>query len=119
MKRIRSCHYFGFAIFSCLFLIAAEAPAPLMSPGEIDLYRLLGLRLEEKVGHQNARQLRCIVEDPGHLKKLGMADATTGDKVLLIEKDKDKWLVQNKTNGSAVSVEAAIREFYDYDKPKL
>jgi hypothetical protein len=39
--------------------------------------------------------------------------------VRLTQRDKDKWLVENQTNGSSMSVEATIREIYDHYKPKL
>lgn len=119
MKKIHTYFVPWVVIISGLFFVAAEAPAPLKSPGDIDLYRQLGLRLEKKVGDQNARQLHCVVEDPRFLKQLGMADTSKGDEVLLIQEDKDKWLVKNKTSGRVVSVEATIREFYDNYKPKL
>jgi hypothetical protein len=90
-----------------------------MSPGEIDLYRQLGLRLEEKVENQNALQLHCVVEDPQFLKKLGMTNVERGDKVRLTQSGEDKWAVENETNGSVMSVEATIREIYDHYKPKL
>jgi hypothetical protein len=39
--------------------------------------------------------------------------------VRLTQEDEGRWLVENKTNGSAMSVEATIREIYDAYKPKL
>jgi hypothetical protein len=119
MKRLRPFLTYFAAIIGSLFFLAAEAPAALMSPGEIDLYRKLGLRLEEKVGIQNALRLDCIVEDPRFLRKLGMTNVERGDKVRLTQAGEDVWSVENETNGSAVSVEATIREIYDHYKPKL
>jgi hypothetical protein len=119
MNKKRSYSIYTVAIIGSFLLLAAEAPAPLMSPGEIDLYRQMGLRLEEKVDNQNALQLHCVVEDPQFLRGLGMTNIERGDKVRLTQRDKDKWLVENQTNGSSMSVEATIREIYDHYKPKL
>jgi hypothetical protein len=113
--------YFAYsvAVIGSLFFLVAEAPAPLMSPGEIDLYRQLGLRLEKKADNQNALQLHCIVEDPQFLRKLGMTDVERGNRVRLTQEGVDAWFVENEITGSAVSVEATIREIYDHYKPKL
>ncbi|MDJ0986649.1 MAG: hypothetical protein QNJ26_13995 [Desulfobacterales bacterium] len=119
MKTIGSYFAYYIAIVGSIFFLVADARAALMSPGEIDLYRQLGLRLEEKVGNQDALQLHCVVEDPQFLKKLGMTSVERGDKVRLTQEDVDTWVVENETNGSAVSVEATIREIYDHYKPKL
>ncbi|MGD8272747.1 MAG: hypothetical protein PVH74_14905 [Desulfobacterales bacterium] len=119
MKKIKSYRLYLVVIAGSFFFLAAEASAAMMSPGEIDLYRQLGLRLEEKVDNQNALQLHCVVEDPQFLRKLGMTNVERGDKVRLTQEGVDAWFVENKTNGSAVSVEATIREIYDQYKPKL
>jgi hypothetical protein len=119
MKKIRLYFAYSVAIVGSLFFLIAEAPGALMSPGEIDLYRQLGLRLEEKVENQNALQLHCVVEDPQLLRELGMTNVERGDKVRLTQKGVDTWFVENETKGSAVSVEATIREIYDHYKPKL
>jgi hypothetical protein len=119
MKKIKIYILYFVVIAGSFFFIATNASAAMISPGEIDLYRQLGLRLEEKVDNQNALQLHCVVENPDFLKKLGMTDIDRGDKVRLTQKDKDKWLVENETNDNAVPVEATIREIYDYYKPKL
>ena len=119
MKIKRFHLYCVIGTIGCLFVLAAEAPAPLMTPGEIDLYRQFGLRFEEKVDNQNALQLHCVVEDPQFLRKLGMTNVERGDKVRLTQGDEGRWLVENKTNGSVMSVEATIREIYDDYKPKL
>ena len=119
MKKISSYLAYSVAIVGSLFFLVGEAPAALMSPGEIDLYRQLGLRLEEKVDNQNALQLHCVVEDPQFLRKLGMTNVERGDKVRLTQEGVDTWFVENETNGGAVSVEATIRVIYDHYKPKL
>ncbi len=119
MKRKRSYFYYVIGAIGCIFVLAAEAPAPLISPGEIDLYRQLGLRLEKKIYNKDSLQLLCIVEDPQFLKKHGMTDVNRGDRVRLSQEKKNRWLVENETNGSVVSVEATIREFYDHYKPKI
>jgi hypothetical protein len=79
----------------------------------------LGLRLEEKVDNQNALQLHYVVEDPQFLRKLGVTNVERGDKVRLAQEGVDAWFVENETNGSAVSVDAKIREIYDHYNPKL
>ena len=117
MKKIKSYRLYLVVIAGSFFFLAAEASAAMMSPGEIDLYRQLGLRLEEKVDNQNALQLHCVVEDPQFLRKLGMTNVERGDKVRLTQEGVDTWLVENETNGSAVSVEAKIRDFYNRYKP--
>ena len=119
MNKIRSYFAYSAVILGSFFFLVAEAPAVQMSPGEIDLYRQLGLRLEEKVDNQNARQLHCVVEDPQSLRKLGMTNVERGDKVRLTQEGENAWLIENENNGSNVSVEATIREIYDYYKPKL
>ncbi len=113
MKKIHTYFVPWVVIISGLFFVAAEAPAPLVSPGEIDLYRQLGLRLQKEVGEQGERQLHCVVEDPQLLEKLGMKDVNRGDKVLLTQENKNKWLVKNETTGSVVAVEASIRNVYN------
>lgn len=119
MKRKRLYLYYLIGIFGCLFFLAAEAPAPLISPGEIDLYRQLGLRFEKKVDEQNTLKIHCVVEDPQLLKKHGMKEVNRGDRVLLSQERKNRWLVKNEASGSVVSIEVVIREFYDHYKPKL
>ena len=119
MKKIKSYFLYLVVIPGSFLFLAAEASAAMISPGEIDLYRQLGLRLEEKVDNQNALQLHCVVEDPQFLRKLGMTNVKRGDKVRLTQKNEDKWIVENETNDNAVPVEATIREIYDYYKPKL
>jgi hypothetical protein len=118
-KKISSSFAYSIAIVGFLFFVVAEAPAPLMSPGEIDLYRRLGLRLEEKVINKNALQLHGVVEDPQFLRKLGMTNVERGDKVRFAQKGVDTWFVENETKSSAVSVEATIREIYDHYNPKI
>jgi hypothetical protein len=118
MKILKSYLLYSFLIAGSFFL-TAEAPAAMISPGEIDLYRQLGLRLEDKVANQNALELHCVVEDPQFLRNLGMTNVNRGDKVRLTQKNEDKWLVENETNDNTVSVEATIREIYDHYKPKL
>ena len=114
MTRKRSFFYYIVGITCCLLVLPAEAPAPLMSPGDIDLYRQLGLRLAGKdKSKQNSLELLCIVENPELLKKHGMTDVSEGDKVRLSQKAENLWLIVNEATNSVLTLEVDIREFYD------
>ena len=114
MKINRSYFYCAIGTIGCLLVFAAEAPAPLMSPGDIDLYRQLGLRLAGKnISGQNSLELLCIVEEPELLKKRGMAYVSKGDRVRLSQEAKNRWRVENETQGEVLYVDAAIGKFYD------
>jgi hypothetical protein len=114
MIRKRPFFYYIVVIICCLLVLPAEAPAPLISPGDIDLYRQLGLRLAPKdTSRQNSLELLCIVEDPGILKKHGMTDVSKGDKVRLSQKAKNLWRIVNEATQSVLTIEVDIGEFYD------
>ena len=114
MMKKRSHIYLFAALAFCLLILPDEAPAPLMSPGDIDLYRQLGLRLAGKdKSNQNSQELLCIVEDPELLKKHGMTDVSKGDKVRLSQEAKNLWRIVNEATNSVLTVEVDIGDFYN------